>query len=421
VDAFDPDRDTFSIKSVSTPQHGTVTLEGMEWYYTPDTSYDGSDQFSVTVADSTGEATTRIVQVYDVRPRAFEFDLPLNWQNSDPPQPAGRLKLSTTVAGAFTGKASVFGEDFTLRGSFNEFDEAVLEFDRRGLPPMVANLKLLPGLDGEMHLTVEIQAPEIGPSYLAEGLPVGDAETAAGVGGSQYTVVLPLQGGESLDDTTATRSSREVASETPRGDGFLIGSVSKKGRARFTGRTGDGQTFTVGGRLQRNRQLQVSTNAGGKPRDYIVGQLEFERDEIRSVGGSLGWISYRSAAEYYRQDFTRVAAPKGAAYRKSAANPFGERSASANLRVQFMNESGTQFTDSTVSLNKAGRGSSPDSSFNLKLNRKSGLFRGTLRSGGAGLSSRFMGALVQPLKQGQGHLMLGGPVGAVTVSAPSSD
>jgi hypothetical protein len=32
-----------------------------------------------------------------------------------------------------------------------------------------------------------------------------------------------------------------------------------------------------------------------------------------------------------------------------------------------------------------------------------------------------MGALVQPLKEGQGHLILGGPVGSVIVGIPGPD
>ena len=421
VAPFDPDGDTFSIESISQPLHGTVTVEAMEWTYTPDSAYDGTDQFSVTVVDSKGERATRIVQIYDVRPKAFGFDLPLNWNVSDPPRPAGTLKLSTTVAGAFTGKASIFGEDYTLRGSFDQFQEAVLELDRKGLPPLVAKLKLVPGVDGEMHLSADIQAPELGSSYVAEGLPVGDAETSEGVAGVQYTAVLPMQEGAVETSTLSTRATRVAAPDTPQGDGFLTGTVDKKGRARFTGRTGDGQTFTVGGRLQRNRQLQVGISTGKQPRDYIVGHLEFNRDETRSIGGSLGWLSYRSQKEYYARDFSRVAELKGAAYRKPKAsmNLFGEAGGSSELQVKLLDEAGAPVINSAVSVNKSGNASlAGNYSLKLHLDRRSGLFRGTLKGTGISSKSTFMGALVQPLKRGQGHLLLNGPVGAVVLAAP---
>lgn len=421
VDPFDPDGDTVSIENISQPQHGTVTFDSMEWSYTPDSSYDGTDQFSVTVVDSKGERATRIVQIYDVRPKAFEFDLPLNWNVSDPPRPAGTLKLSTTVAGAFTGKATIFGESYALHGSFDQFDAAVQELDRKGLPPLVASLKLVPGVDGEMHLSAEIQAPELGSSYVAEGLPVGNAETSEGVAGLQYTAVLPMQEGVVEATTLTTRAIRTTAPDTPQGDGFLVGTVAKNGRARFTGRTGDGQTFTVGGRLQRNRQLQVGISTGKQPRDYIVGHLEFNRDETKSVGGSLGWLSYRSQKEYYARDFSRVAELKGAAYRKPKAsmNLFGEAGGASELQVRLLDDSGAPVIDSAVSVNKAGNASfSGNYSLKLHLDRRSGLFRGTLKGNGISSKTTFMGALVQPLKRGQGHLLLNGPVGAVVLAAP---
>jgi hypothetical protein len=424
VEGFDADGDTFQIESVSQPQHGTVTIDVLEWTYTPDASYDGTDQFSITVLDSAGERATMVVQIYDVRPRAFEFDLPLGWKVTDPPRPAGRVKLSATAAGAFTGKATIFGADYPFHGSFDQFGEAVVEFDRVGLPPLVANLKLLPMADGEMHFSAEIEAPELSSPYVAEGLPVGNAETSAGVGGLQYTAVLPLQ---SLATTpspagAATLGIAAATSETPQGDGFLIGKVGKTGRAKFVGRTGDGQTFTIGGRLQRNRKLSVAVSAGGQPRDYIVGQLEFTRDETKSVGGTLGWLSYRRQNEFYSQDFTRLSQPKGAAYRKpgKGTNAFGEIGLTTTLRLRLLDDTGASLIDLPVSVNASGNAQTAEGNplaFHLDL--KSGAFRGAIRLN-AGISptpTKFRGAIVQSLKQGQGHVLLNGPVGAAMITA----
>lgn len=418
VEVIDPDGDAVMIESVSQPMHGTVSVEVMEWTYTPDDTYGGSDQFTVTVSDEKGEHTTRVVQIYDTRPSAYEFDVALNWNISEPPRPAGRIKLSTTVGGAFTGKISIFEKVFTFRGEFDRFDEAFVELNRKGLPPLTATLKLVPQLDGELHLWAEIVAPELDSTYLAEGLPVGNAESSEGVAGLQYTAVLPLQDGAPQFNRIA---GRDVSSSGPRGDGFLIGRVKKNGRVQFTGRTGDGQTFSVGGRLQRNRKFQVSTSVGKEPRDYIVGQLEFNRDATNSVSGYLGWLSYRSQSEYYSQDFIRVTEPRGAAYRKpqKGENHFGEASGASQLRLRLLDGDGGEMVSSLLMVNDAGKAAlSGKNSVKLTINRKSGLFRGTLTIADSNAKSSFSGALVQPLKQGQGQLLLNGPVGGVIIGTP---
>lgn len=419
VAGFDPDGDEFAILSTSTPQHGTVTIDTREWTYIPDASYDGSDQFTVTVVDTKGDQATRVVQIFDARPGTFEFDLPLAWNATIPPQPAGRLTLSATSQSAFTGRASIFGKSYPLRGSFNAFDEATLELDRSGLPPLLATLKLVPGVDGEMHLNAEILVQEVGSAYIAEGLPIGNAETSEGVAGLRYTVVLPLQDGVIGANSPAFAAS--ATTDTPQGDGFLIGSVDKKGRAKFSGRTGDGQAFSFSGRLQRNRKLQVGISIGKQPRDYVMGNFEFNRDATRSVGGSLDWFSFRSDKEYYRNDFTRTTEIAGAAYRKPDAtqNPFGEIGASADLQLKLTDETQTTVLNSVVTLSKSGAAVlSGEHNLKFSLKRDSGLFSGALKQAGSRKANTFMGALVQPRKTGQGQVLLSGPVGAVTISAP---
>ena len=202
----------------------------------------------------------------------------------------------------------------------------------------------------------------------------------------------------------------------------MIGKISKNGRARLTGRTGDGQVFSVGGRLQRNRQLEVGTRIGKQVPDYIVGKLDFARDEVNTVTGSIGWLSYRSPDDYYTNDFIRVVEPRGAAYKapKSGMNPVGGGNGQT-VHLAVSDDTGAPVFDSPLTLSNSGKAtSSGDRRVTLKINRKSGLFSGTVENPGRA-KSKFSGALVQPLTVGQGNVLMGGPVGKVVVSAPVNE
>ena len=60
---IDPDGDTLSIQSVTQGAHGTVSINGGNVSYTPDTAYKGTDSFTYTVSD--GKGGTAIGKVDD--------------------------------------------------------------------------------------------------------------------------------------------------------------------------------------------------------------------------------------------------------------------------------------------------------------------------------------------------------------------
>ena len=61
--ATDPDGGTLTVASFESPAHGTATSSGSQLTYTPDTDYNGPDQFEVTVADGQGGRVTGTVHV----------------------------------------------------------------------------------------------------------------------------------------------------------------------------------------------------------------------------------------------------------------------------------------------------------------------------------------------------------------------
>jgi hypothetical protein len=176
---------------------------------------------------------------------------------------------------------------------------------------------------------------------------------------------------------------RAAESETPQGDGFIVGRVSKKGRGRFIGQTGDGQAFSVGGRLQRTRKLQVGIAVGKNPRDYLQGNLEVLTDAYKTVRGDLTWISNRTTTEHYRKNFNRFIQPMGARYR-GTLGLFGEIGGNNAAKIQLIGDNTVTIDSRNINL-KAKRAtfSAQDSDVAVKVDRHSGVFRGTFTLGGA--------------------------------------
>ncbi|NLI52783.1 MAG: tandem-95 repeat protein, partial [Clostridiales bacterium] len=63
----DPEGDTLTIDSVSTPAHGTADISGTKVLYTPDEDYYGSDSFTYTVSDGNGGTANATVRI-TIRP-----------------------------------------------------------------------------------------------------------------------------------------------------------------------------------------------------------------------------------------------------------------------------------------------------------------------------------------------------------------
>jgi len=59
----DPDGDNIDIVGVTQPTHGTTTYNIDYVYYTPNTNYNGQDQFNYTITDNNGEIDTAFVNI----------------------------------------------------------------------------------------------------------------------------------------------------------------------------------------------------------------------------------------------------------------------------------------------------------------------------------------------------------------------
>jgi hypothetical protein len=59
----DPDEDSLTISSVSTPGHGTATVTSGKVAYTPSAGYAGTDPFTYSISDGNGGSDTATVNI----------------------------------------------------------------------------------------------------------------------------------------------------------------------------------------------------------------------------------------------------------------------------------------------------------------------------------------------------------------------
>ncbi|HEY5424385.1 MAG TPA: Ig-like domain-containing protein, partial [Ilumatobacteraceae bacterium] len=61
---FDPDGDDFSVSSIVTPAHGTVSGFGNGFNYTPNPGFSGVETITYTIQDSTGLTADGLVTIF---------------------------------------------------------------------------------------------------------------------------------------------------------------------------------------------------------------------------------------------------------------------------------------------------------------------------------------------------------------------
>ncbi len=62
---YDPDNESFSVTNVSSPTHGTISaFSSGNVTYTPNTGYVGTDSFTYTITDASGQTSTASVEIY---------------------------------------------------------------------------------------------------------------------------------------------------------------------------------------------------------------------------------------------------------------------------------------------------------------------------------------------------------------------
>jgi len=370
---------------LSTPSHGTAQID-LSWLapgaidYTADATFSGEDSFTYTVADPYGGEATGTIYVYDfstyMAKAAGDY---ASWLQ-DGGQPAGPIALTLTENGSFTGYFTYYEVRYSFQGQFRgEYTE--LEVARKDQPPF--RLLLHFGAEYGAYYAGDAQGPGSTPQLSGTLAPAGLSELRI----VRAVALLPpdaLVAETGQFNTVFPPPTVPSWVSAPRGNGYGIMRLSKRGRLTVSGRLGDNQPFTVGGRMARDRNVRVYARCGVDGRGTLYGLAEFGGDGRASGSGLFNWHNPKRPGVPYPDGFSLVVEAEGERFSSSDMDLLTNSNASFNVTVK--DHAGMTVASTTTNVNKSGRLDPVHLNgerLRLRMNPRSGLFKGTIALGGA--------------------------------------
>jgi hypothetical protein len=311
----------------------------------------------------------------------------------------GMLSLKVTKLGQITGKLSLGGKSYVVKGQFRPDGSApVIVIKRTGLADAILALTLDLTIGGSERITGQLAADgavlpvsidravydgKNNPSPQSSTDPKGKPIAAI------YTVVLPRDPGQLA---------------TPQGHGFGVATVKADGSVRWVGVLGDGTTLSQSGVISKTGEWPFHA-LPYKGRGVLTGALHFRAVAGASdLDGTLAWIKPAIAGSTitYPEGFTRQIPLIGARYDRTVAVSGGTLTyGEGNLGiipapVPFSGLAG-KFSAAPVV-----------SGFSFQVAPASGLFKGTLLTAAGPRSIKFQGIIFQKTERGYG-LFIGAP------------
>ena len=321
---------------------------------------------------------------------------------------AGAITLNTTAAGKFTGKLTLGGKNFALKGLFDTAGAASVSLPRANGVPLVVKLQASASNSaGELSGTVSDGTTV---SEVVGDRAAAKADGASNVG--KWTVLLAAS--EALPAETVA----------PQGAGHATIQVSPNGAARISGTLADGSAFSYGTSVSKSNYLYVYAPLY-KNRGVLAGALELKSESEKggTITGSLQWIKPAGLAGQttYPEGFQLDLSATGESYRKATASQLGAGFPSTN-GVSTLTLSGgdlQQTLTRTLSISATGKVTVTDpgaEQLKVNVNVNAGTFSGTFLDGGAKKRRRFSGTVLQTQAVGAGAFQGTAKSGSVTLA-----
>lgn len=403
----DPDANNGAmITGFGQPENGgsvSIGGSGNSLIYTPFTGFTGSDRFTYTVSDGYGATASGEVEIVPLstyrRLVAGTYEALLTTVEGS--IPVGAIRLTVNPAGTLTGTLDYFGVQFTFADSLvygrssgeapgggyaSYFLWTEFAVPRLGLPPFTIQFTLglynaTPTLTG-LFITNSSQIA-FGP--LAAFVQADSAVPEAG----RYTAILPAS----------------TDGELPQGHGYASINVKENGAVRFAGRAGDGMPFSRGTRLRRDRSVSISAKVGGAQRDRLSGGGSFAASGGNDFTGSFTWYRPQSIVRAYREGFLYFLGATGDRYIApepgAAALPYSNLSF-PTVKFDAFDHSNTSLISRIVPVSLGGSTSAlfhTGDRIRFRVNRLSGVFRGTLITSQTRDTPRKLGGVVLQKKK----------------------
>ncbi len=299
------------IVSAAQGNFGQVTIsQGKKLKYIPRADFAGEDSFSYSVKSASGEISTASVLVRGLASIGGTYAGLVKVNGHD--ELAGRVKITCTRSGSFTGRLEWCEHAYSVRGSFGESGTHVAVFRSHGQPPLHLSLTPEPQT-GAVTATIEFGA-EIAEGVLERVLMGKEASALKG----RYTMRLEpaVEDGEPVSAGPAPQA---------RGYGTMV--ISGAGNAVISATLGDGSRLSVGAAVTRQGEIPIYRHLYGKrpeTRGSIHGRPKFSViDQSGHFAGGLYWRKpVGIAGEYYPSGFETHLTLGGFPYRiKPSAKP----------------------------------------------------------------------------------------------------
>lgn len=332
-------------------------------------------------------------------------------QNLDNATLFGRMALSLTRTGAFTGSIATGSETIPFTGAFDQTGRTLLTTIRKDKSMLFLSLALTRGdaggpmVEGEVsdfagrHARLEAHAPFFSTGRLPANHFSGRYHL--GLEGTPTEALLPVSG-----------------------HGWLTCTVSTSGTVTYTGRAGEGTALSGSTTLNQHGQLllHLPLYAG---KGFLNGQATIDDTILlshrhRPVDGSMLWL--RPPGAQYPNGFTHAFTVTGSLYRQelSGEPPFGTAVAdSVKLTLYGGHLPVATPLACRLSFTVGGTGVIDSGTLNglkITLNRTAGTFSGSFIPPGSTKPVSFQGVLTSRIQgMGQALIISGGTVRSAAV------
>lgn len=216
----------------------------------------------------------------------------------------GQAKLKLTAAGALSGKLTVAGASYSIKGNLGTNGATTIEILRANLPKLTLELHLTDSSDTNTLVGTLTEEGNPSPWTLDARRILYDAKVNPAPQAGYYTAILPGDASQP---------------ETPQGSGFATLRVRNSGAVSVVGKVPDGKAFTASGTLDGDNRLSLyAPIVYAKAKGSIGGVISLTPDSYTSPALCHGAITWHKPAQpgssLYPAEFTVHSTLDGAPY-----------------------------------------------------------------------------------------------------------
>lgn len=136
----DADGDTLAVTNFTQGAHGAVSLADNNFVYAADSSFQGVDTFSYTIADGFGGSATAQVSIQTFLSMAGTYTAFVSRGASD----EGLLQITIMPSGKLAGYVLIDGHTYSIRGTVSSSGQSTFSATTGGMVPLTGTLELRP-------------------------------------------------------------------------------------------------------------------------------------------------------------------------------------------------------------------------------------------------------------------------------------